>query len=116
MPIDPSMLAKSIGTLTDLHPEQDLNSTLQQAVIAAKQLFDADAAGVMLADADGQLRWASASDQLAQAIEDTRRSSAKVPAWTPSPTPGRRPCATAVANPSGERSPWSWPTCRSARA
>jgi GAF domain-containing protein len=66
------MLAKSIGTLTDLHPEQDLNSTLQQAVIAAKQLFDADAAGVMLADADGQLRWASASDQLAQAIEDNQ--------------------------------------------
>jgi hypothetical protein len=43
MPIDPSMLAKSIGTLTDLHPEQDLAATLQQAVQAAKQLFDADA-------------------------------------------------------------------------
>jgi hypothetical protein len=44
MPIDPSMLAKSIGTLTDLHPDQDLPATLHQAVIAAKQLFDADAA------------------------------------------------------------------------
>ena len=72
MPIDPSMLAKSIGTLTDLHPDQDLPATLQQAVMAAKQLFDADAAGIMLTDADGQLRWASASDQRAQALEDNQ--------------------------------------------
>jgi GAF domain-containing protein len=72
MPIDPSMLAKSIGTLTDLHPDQDLPATLQQAVLAAKQLFDADAAGIMLTDADGQLRWASASDQRAQTLEDNQ--------------------------------------------
>jgi hypothetical protein len=56
MPIEPSMLAKSIGTLTDLHPDQDLPATLHQAVIAAKQLFDADAAGIMLVDLDGRLR------------------------------------------------------------
>jgi GAF domain-containing protein len=72
MPIDPSMLAKSIGTLTDLHPDQDLAATLQEAVLAAKQLFDADAAGIMLADTDGQLRWASASDQRAQVLEDNQ--------------------------------------------
>ena len=72
MPIDPSMLAKSIGTLTDLHPDQDLPATLQQAVIAAKQLFDADAAGIMLTDLDGNLRWASASDQRAQTLEDNQ--------------------------------------------
>jgi GAF domain-containing protein len=72
MPIDPSMLAKSIGTLTDLHPDQDLPATLQQAVQAAKSLFDADAAGVMLVDIDGQLRWASASDQRAQALADNQ--------------------------------------------
>jgi GAF domain-containing protein len=66
------MLAKSIGTLTDLHPEQDLVATLHQAVIAAKQLFDADAAGVMLADLDGRLRWASASDERAQVLEDNQ--------------------------------------------
>jgi GAF domain-containing protein len=72
MPIDPSMLAKSIGTLTDLHPEQDLPATLHQAVIAAKQLFDADAAGVMLTDIDGRLRWASASDERAQTLEDNQ--------------------------------------------
>ncbi len=67
MPIDPSMLAKSIGTLTDLHPERELAETLQQAVITAKQLFDADAAGVMLVDLDGRLRWASASTDPAHA-------------------------------------------------
>src|SRR5215211_3890245 len=72
MPIDPSMLAKSIGTLTDLQPQQDLVLTLQQAVQAAKQLFDADAVGVMLVDVDGRLRWASASDQRAQVLEDNQ--------------------------------------------
>jgi GAF domain-containing protein len=72
MPIDPSMLAKSIGTLTDLHPDQDLTATLQHAVQAAKQLFDADAAGVMLVDIDGALRWASASDERAQIVEDNQ--------------------------------------------
>jgi GAF domain-containing protein len=72
MPIDPSMLAKSIGTLTDLHPDQDLPATLQDAVIAAKQLFEADAAGVMLVDIDGRLRWASASDERAQTLEDNQ--------------------------------------------
>ena len=69
MPIDPSMLAKGIGTLADLDPHRDLAKTLQDAVVTAKHLFDVDAAGIMLADADGQLRWTSASDQLAQAIE-----------------------------------------------
>jgi GAF domain-containing protein len=72
MPIDPSMLAKSIGTLTDLDPVGDLTATLRQAVVAAKQLFDAQAAGIMLADANGRLRWASASDQRAQSLEDNQ--------------------------------------------
>ena len=60
------------GLLTDLQPDQDLAVTLQQAVTAAKQLFDADAAGVMLVDVDGSLRWASASDQRAQILEDNQ--------------------------------------------
>ena len=57
---------------TDLHPDQDLPATLHQAAIAAKQLFEADAAGVMLVDLDGTLRWASASDQRAQTLEDNQ--------------------------------------------
>jgi GAF domain-containing protein len=86
MPIDPGMLAKSIGTLTDLHPQHDLAKTLQDAAVAARQLFDVDAAGVMLVDADGQLRWASASNQLAQTIEDNQEIF------------GQGPCMDAFAN------------------
>ena len=74
MPIHPAMLARSIATLTALDPEQDLAATLEQAVVAAKQLFMVDAAGIMLADADGRLRWASASDALAQALEDSQET------------------------------------------
>ena len=72
MPIDPATLAKSIATLTDLDPGRDLAATLEQTVVAAKQLFEVDAAGIMLADADGRLRWASASDQRAQTLEDNQ--------------------------------------------
>jgi putative methionine-R-sulfoxide reductase with GAF domain len=79
MPINPSMLATSIATLTDLDPEQDLTSTLEQAVVAAKQLFAVDAAGIMLGDADGRLRWASASDPLAQTLEDNQETFAAGP-------------------------------------
>jgi putative methionine-R-sulfoxide reductase with GAF domain len=79
MPIDPAMLAKSIATLTDLDPEQDLATTLDQAVVAAKQLFMVDAAGIMLADTDGKLRWASASDPLAQTVEDHQETFAAGP-------------------------------------
>ncbi|MFL6295262.1 MAG: GAF and ANTAR domain-containing protein [Actinomycetes bacterium] len=79
MPIDPAMLAKSIATLTDLDPTRDLAATLDQAVVAAKQLFMVDAAGIMLADADGRLRWASASDPLAQILEDNQETFAAGP-------------------------------------
>jgi putative methionine-R-sulfoxide reductase with GAF domain len=79
MPIDPAMLAASIATLTDLDPERDLAATLEQAVVAAKQLFAVEAAGIMLADADGRLRWASASDPLAQTLEDNQETFAAGP-------------------------------------
>ena len=51
MPIDPAMLATSIGALGDLDPESDLPASLQRAVTAAKQLFNADAVGITLTDA-----------------------------------------------------------------
>ena len=79
MPIDPATLATSIATLTDLDPQRDLASTLEQAVVAAKQLFEVDAAGIMLGDADGLLRWASASDPLAQVLEDNQETFAAGP-------------------------------------
>jgi len=79
MPIDPTDLAKSIGALSSLDPERGLAPTLQQITDATRQLFSADAAGLMLVDADGQLRWASASDQTAQTIEDGQERLAQGP-------------------------------------
>jgi len=79
MPIDPTDLAKSIGALGSLDPERGLARTLQQVTDGAKQLFRADAAGLMLIDAEGQLRWASASDQTAQTLEDRQERLAQGP-------------------------------------
>jgi GAF domain-containing protein len=79
VPIDPTELAKSIGALGTLDPERGLARTLQQITNAAKQLFGADGAGLMLVDADGQLRWASASDQRAQNVEDGQERLAQGP-------------------------------------
>jgi GAF domain-containing protein len=79
MPIDPWNLAKSIGTLDSLDPERGLALTLQQVTDAAKQLFGADGAGLMLVDAEGQLRWASASDQSAQTLEGGQERLAQGP-------------------------------------
>ena len=79
MPIDPTDLANSIGALGSLDPGRGLAPTLQQIANAAKQLFAADGAGLMLVDAEGQLRWASASDQTAQTLEDEQERLAKGP-------------------------------------
>jgi GAF domain-containing protein len=79
MPVDPTDLAKSIGALGSLDPERGLAATLQQIADAAKQLVAADGAGLMLVDAEGQLRWASASDQTAQTIEDGQERLAQGP-------------------------------------
>ncbi|HEV8649242.1 MAG TPA: GAF and ANTAR domain-containing protein [Actinomycetes bacterium] len=79
MPIDPTDLANSIGALGSLDPERGLAPTLQQVTDAAKQLFRADAAGLMLVDQQGQLRWASASDQSAQTVEDSQERLAQGP-------------------------------------
>src|SRR5215203_1561282 len=79
MPIDPSELAQSIGALDSLNPQQGLAPTLQQVTDGAKQLFGADGAGLMLVDQEGQLRWASASDQTAQSVEDGQERLAQGP-------------------------------------
>jgi GAF domain-containing protein len=79
MPINPTDLAKSIGALGSLDPGRGLALTLQQVTDAAKQLFRADGAGLMLIDAEGQLRWASASDQTAQTVENEQERLAQGP-------------------------------------
>jgi GAF domain-containing protein len=79
MPVDPTDLAKSIGALGTLDPGRGLAPTLQQLTDAAKQLFRADGAGLMLIDGEGVLRWASASDQTAQTVEDGQERLAQGP-------------------------------------
>jgi len=68
MSIDPAKLASSIGALDTLSLESGLARTLQQVLGSAKALFDADRAGLMLVDHAGALRWASASDQVAEPV------------------------------------------------
>src|SRR4029450_5131749 len=72
MRIDAEALVASISTLADTQPQHDLAATLQQVVDAAKLLFGAKGAGVMLADERGQLRWGSATDQDSQLAEDNQ--------------------------------------------
>jgi hypothetical protein len=68
MPIDPADLASSIGALDTLSLESGLARALQQVLDSAKALFEVDRAGLMLVDHAGALRWASASDQVAEPV------------------------------------------------
>src|SRR5215216_6127214 len=70
MPIDPAALARNLSTLAALDAEQDLARAMQQLASAAKALLRVDGAGLMLADERGELRWATASDQPTQVIEE----------------------------------------------
>jgi GAF domain-containing protein len=69
MLIDPAALARNISQLATLDAERDLMRAMQQIASAAKALLRVDGAGLMLADERGQLRWATASDQQIQIIE-----------------------------------------------
>src|ERR671913_727951 len=70
MPIDPAALARNISALAGLDAERDLGRAMQQITSAAKELLRVDGAGLMLADERGQLRWATASDQQTQVVEE----------------------------------------------
>jgi GAF domain-containing protein len=70
LPIDPADLVVSIATLGKLEFDLGPARTLQQVVDAAEELLDADGVGLMLADPNGQLRQASASNKQVQDIEE----------------------------------------------
>ena len=70
MPIDPAGLARHLSSLASLDAEDDLQGAMQQLASAAKALLRVDGVGLMLADARGELRWAAASDQQTQIIEE----------------------------------------------
>jgi hypothetical protein len=99
MPIDPTELTKSIGAIGSLDPEAGLAPTLQQIVIAA---------GLMLIDRQGRLRWASASDQTAQALEDGQERLAQGPCMVAFSQRARERSATSATNHSGGSSGGCW--------
>ena len=70
MLINPVEFVVSLGTLCKLEFDRGPARTLQQVIDAAKKLLDADGVGLMLADTNGQLRQASASNQQVQNIEE----------------------------------------------
>jgi putative methionine-R-sulfoxide reductase with GAF domain len=69
VPIDPAGFIATAASLRE-PDERDLARTLQQVVDTGKMLLGADGVGLMLADGNGQLRWASASDQWVQIVEE----------------------------------------------
>ena len=105
MPIDPAALARNLSSLAPLDAEQDLARAMQQLASAAKALLGVDGAGLMLADERGELRWAAASDQQTQIIEEGKKGWGRVPAWSPSPSTPRWPCGMQPKSRSGARSP-----------
>jgi GAF domain-containing protein len=70
MPINPAALVRNVSSLAAVDAEHDLPLAIQQIVSAAKALLRVDGAGLMLADERGELRWATASDQQTQLIEE----------------------------------------------
>jgi GAF domain-containing protein len=77
--VNAAVLAGSIAGLADLDPTLDLAHALQRAMNAATRLFGVDGAGVMLADPDGRLRWAVASDQRVRLAADNQEVLAQGP-------------------------------------
>ena len=68
--IDVGALLKSIGSLQDLELRRTgLGPSLQQVVDAARMLFKADGAGLMLVGEGEVLRWVTATDPRAQTLE-----------------------------------------------
>jgi putative methionine-R-sulfoxide reductase with GAF domain len=93
MRIEPAALAKAIGALDEVDLNRGLGPSVLQLMTMVKQLFDADAVGLMLVDAEGMLRWAAASDQQAEQLEQAQEALAQGPCtdafWQRAPVPVR---------------------------
>ena len=91
MQIEPAALAKAIGSLDEVDLSQGLGPSVQQLVSMSKRLLEVDGAGLMLMGADGLLRWAAASDQQAQQMEQAQEEVAQGPCtdafWQRAPVP-----------------------------
>ena len=93
MRIEPAALAKAIGALDEVDLHQGLGPSVQQLLAMTKNLLDADGVGLMLVDAEGMLRWAAASDQQAEQLEQAQEELAQGPCtdafWQRAPVPVR---------------------------
>jgi putative methionine-R-sulfoxide reductase with GAF domain len=93
MRIEPAALAKAIGALDEVDLNRGLGPSVLQLMTMVKRLFDADAVGLMLVDAEGMLRWAAASDQQAEQLEQAQEALAQGPCtdafWQRAPVPVR---------------------------
>jgi hypothetical protein len=79
MRIEPAALAKAIGALDEVDLNQGLGPSVLQLLAMTKNLLDADGVGLMLVDAEGMLRWAAASDQQAEQLEQAQEALAQGP-------------------------------------
>jgi GAF domain-containing protein len=72
-------LAQSIGTLAELDPAADADRALGRAVDAARILLDTETAGLLLADADGDLEFAVTVDARAERAAEAQQRKAVGP-------------------------------------
>jgi hypothetical protein len=98
-------LAKALGTVNQVDLDRGLAPSVLQLVTITKGLLDADGVGLMLVDAQGMLRWAAASDQQAEQLEQAQEELAQGPCtdafWQRAPVPVRdvtREGAQAIAS------------------
>jgi hypothetical protein len=89
--VEAAALDKAIGSLDEVDLSQGLGPSVQQLVSMSKRLLEVDGAGLMLVGADGLLRWAAASDQQAQQMEQAQEEVAQGPCtdafWQRAPVP-----------------------------
>jgi ANTAR domain/GAF domain len=93
MRIEPAALAKAIGALEAIDLDRGLVPSVLQLVTMTKHLLGVDGVGLMLVDAEGALRWAAASDQQAEQLEQAQEELAQGPCtdafWQRAPVPVR---------------------------
>jgi hypothetical protein len=95
MRIEPAALATALGTLDQIDLDRGLAPSVLQLVAMTKRLLDADGMGLMLVDAEGALRWAAASDQQAEQLEQAQEELAQGPA--PTRSGSGRPCRSGMS-------------------
>jgi ANTAR domain/GAF domain len=93
MRIEPAALARAIGALDAVDLDRGLVPSVLQLATMTKRLLNVDGVGLMLVDAQGALRWAAASDQRAEQMEQAQEDLAQGPCtdafWQRAPVPVR---------------------------